>query len=814
MLSRKDRNTAFEVLEGRTMFAVATDLDLSFSGDGKLVTDLGGSDFARAVAVQSDGRIVVAGDTQVTVNGVKKTAFLAIRYNADGSLDDGGSKDTTKGDKFGTSGKFVRVMDQGGGGAEAVAIQKDGKIILGGNAIKSTTAGNQWYFLRLNKDGSLDTSFGSQGVQSTNYAPELHSRFKKMALSNSGDLYVVGSAGGNWHLRDLTPGGQFNAHFGSGGLQTVDFGGPEDEPTAITIDQYGKIVVAGNVPGQQSLAPSYIRSFGIARFFASGDPDQSFGDLGKKVQPNGLVFSDVGGVVVRPNGDIALSVHGLFQNKNGESTPVSGAYRFESNGTFIGAGTSGPKGSAYGIVNAPGDLLMWGGSASPDNVGSKFYAEGVGNAPQRFYQFGKGSEQNIALAMALAPDGKVVQVGYTTANGGYDIAVLRYVGSPTSRLATVSGNVFKDRDQDGYKDANYDTPWIGGRVFIDANNNGAFDKESERSVLTDANGNYAINLAAGTYNLRLVTPASYTQSFPLNGVQTLKVAATQKFANVDFGISSTAPAAPGIKGSVFFDFDGDGFRDLQGKVEPDLAGRTVFLDTNGNSKFDAGEPTSITDAGGNYSFKNLASGNYRVGSVAPAGWTHTDPSTGFFDVFVNAGQSVSRNFATTFTDPDDTIGEINASPGSQIGVGKTLNFTISNVTDVDMIRFTAKKGQKIGIDVDRASGSSLNSYLRIFDSNGNQIAFNDDAAAPGESKGSDSYLSYTFNTAGNYFIAVSNNQNKAYEPREGYGDNGVGTTGGYKLSLANLSTSSARMAGSSLFGDAHIGAGDDLSSMV
>src|SRR5438874_237048 len=108
--------SVFEPLEGRTLCSRPTDLDPSFSGDGKVIADFGGADdVAHAVAVQADGKIVVAGETQVTVNGVKKTAFAAIRFNADGSLDDGSANDTTKGDKFGIGGKFTRVFDQGGG---------------------------------------------------------------------------------------------------------------------------------------------------------------------------------------------------------------------------------------------------------------------------------------------------------------------------------------------------------------------------------------------------------------------------------------------------------------------------------------------------------------------------------------------------------------------------------------------------------------------------------------------------------------------------------------------------------------------------
>lgn len=165
---------SFEPLETRRMMANATDLDLSFHGNGKVITDFGGAnDVAHAVAVQADGKIVVAGEAEVTVNGVKKIAFAAVRYNKDGSLDDGSAKDTTTGDKFGTAGKFTRVLDQGGGtGAVAVSIQKDGKIVLGGNAIKSTAAGSQWYFLRLNKDGSPDSGSAARACNRRTMRPD------------------------------------------------------------------------------------------------------------------------------------------------------------------------------------------------------------------------------------------------------------------------------------------------------------------------------------------------------------------------------------------------------------------------------------------------------------------------------------------------------------------------------------------------------------------------------------------------------------------------------------------------------------------
>jgi len=111
-------------------------LDTGFSGDGKQTTDFGGGDFDRAsgVAVQGDGKIVVAGDTE---NGATADFALA-RYNADGSLDT----------SFSGDGK--QTTDFGGGdfdSASGVAVQGDGKIVVAGG-----TAGD-FAVARYNADG-------------------------------------------------------------------------------------------------------------------------------------------------------------------------------------------------------------------------------------------------------------------------------------------------------------------------------------------------------------------------------------------------------------------------------------------------------------------------------------------------------------------------------------------------------------------------------------------------------------------------------------------------------------------------------------
>ena len=126
---------------------------------------------------------------------------------------------------------------------------------------------------------------------------------------------------------------------------------------------------------------------------------------------------------------------------------------------------------------------------------------------------------------------------------------------------------------------------------------------------------------------------------------------------------------------------------MQNPTEPDFAGRTVFLDLNKNGAVDTNEPRTTTDAGGNYAFNNLPPGAYRVRDVLPAGFTHTNPAAGFFDVTVASLQTVVRRFGTNFADNDDSIPEVNTLAGNQIAVGGSVNSSVANVSDVDLVAF-------------------------------------------------------------------------------------------------------------------------------
>ena len=132
--------------------AAAGDLDTSFDSDGKVTTEVGSTfDVARSVAIQSDGKIVAAGYSD---NG-SNDDFALVRYNTDGSLDA----------SFDGDGKVTTAIGSGTDQAFSVAIQSDGKIVAAGDSYNGSN--DDFALVRYNTDGSLDTSFDSDGKVTT-----------------------------------------------------------------------------------------------------------------------------------------------------------------------------------------------------------------------------------------------------------------------------------------------------------------------------------------------------------------------------------------------------------------------------------------------------------------------------------------------------------------------------------------------------------------------------------------------------------------------------------------------------------------------
>src|SRR6266536_6168109 len=144
-------------------------LDPSFGTGGQVTTDFGGFDSAQAVAVQSDGKILAAGSSG-------GGDFALARYNADGTLDS----------TFGSGGKLT--TDFGGFDvALGVALQADGKIV----AVGGGGSGSDFALARYNADGSLDASFGSGGMVTTDFGG--FEAATAVAIQGDGKIVVTGS---------------------------------------------------------------------------------------------------------------------------------------------------------------------------------------------------------------------------------------------------------------------------------------------------------------------------------------------------------------------------------------------------------------------------------------------------------------------------------------------------------------------------------------------------------------------------------------------------------------------------------------------
>jgi protocatechuate 3,4-dioxygenase beta subunit len=188
-----------------------------------------------------------------------------------------------------------------------------------------------------------------------------------------------------------------------------------------------------------------------------------------------------------------------------------------------------------------------------------------------------------------------------------------------SAPGSISGTKFEDLNANGSKDGD-EGPLANVTIYVDANDNDALDT-GEASTTTDALGNWTLNnIPAGTRTVREVQPTDYTCTAP----GTVGNFATCEFSvpviggetatgGYDFG---NAPL-PKISGTKFDDLDADGTDD--GGTDPPLSGVTIYLDLNDNDVRETGqnaEPSTTTDANGNYSF-SVAPGTYTVREQLP-----------------------------------------------------------------------------------------------------------------------------------------------------------------------------------------------------
>jgi uncharacterized delta-60 repeat protein len=403
--------------------AVAGDLDPRFGDGGKVITDFAGSyDLANALVIQADGKLV-AGGTAARESGAVRDFGLA-RYKANGRLDAG----------FGIGGKVTTDFFGDSDEVQALVAQADGKIVAAGAAFTGGGSNPDFALARYNRDGSLDTTFGTGGKVTTNFVS--HDEATALVPQADGKLVAAGFATDSFGsqsdfvLARYNPDGSLDTTFGTGGKVITDFGSNADEAQALVVQADGKLVAAG------SLATDTY-DFALARYNADGSLDTTFGAGGK-------VITDFDSGVDRANA-LAVQADGKLVAGGSTQTQFAAGFamaRYNIDGALDAGFGAGGKvttdlGDSEGVraLLVQGGKLVAAGSSNGDFVIARYNPDGALDA-----SFGAGGyvttdfagSADWANALAVQADGKLVAAGSAITEpflGITDFVLARYRAS-------------------------------------------------------------------------------------------------------------------------------------------------------------------------------------------------------------------------------------------------------------------------------------------------------------------------------------------------------------------------------------------------
>jgi uncharacterized delta-60 repeat protein len=395
--------------------AAAGSLDAAFGSDGTITTNFTlHRDYGLGVAIQADGKIVVAG--RAAGHG---GMFALVRYKPNGHLDP----------IFGHDGRVTTNFTAKADTARALDLQANGKIVVAGG---TGGAHGNFALARYKPNGHLDPIFGHDGRVTTNFTAKVDAA-RAVAIQANGKIVVAGAAGGadgKFALARYTASGALDHTFSLNGKATTNFTvGHSDAANAVAIQGDGKVVVAGVAGGKDS-------QFALARYMRNGKLDSAFG-LNGKVRTNFAVGGADGANAVAIQADGKIVAAGFDSRSNGTRKFALARYNqdgsldstFESGDGMLDTSLTGNDVAFAVAIQANGKIVAAGGARGKFGV-ARYLPDGTRDTNfshdgQVTTNFSAGAD--VARGMLIQSNGKIVCAG--SADSLRVFAVARYLGS-------------------------------------------------------------------------------------------------------------------------------------------------------------------------------------------------------------------------------------------------------------------------------------------------------------------------------------------------------------------------------------------------
>ncbi|CAK8722717.1 MAG: delta-60 repeat domain-containing protein [Candidatus Electronema aureum] len=414
--------------------ASAAALDVNFGLNGRVAVELGvyGSR-ANAVIVQPDGKIVAAGSSSSTT---ADKDFMLFRLLPDGSIDPA----------FNSDGTVTTAVGSFDDEALTLALQPDGKILAGGY---SSNKNRDFALVRYNSDGTLDHSFGAEGIAVTAVGSS-HDEITDMIVQEDGSIVIAGVAQGvngrvvvlGRYLANGTP----DLSFAKEGF-SLSVVGVDAQAESVALTESGRILVSGSYSDGQR------RGLMVLGFDAAGQLDKEFGDNGIAIPPDSSVFSEGYGMFVNKDGGILVAGSVGKENKRDAAL-----FRFTAEGrpdSDLGvlATAVGTQDDVLYDVVVIDETIVAAGFKTVDQQREFLlitYSKDTGAAQENSAQFttsavvttGFSGGKDTSTALAAVSENSVVAVGESKAAAGSSAAaVSKYTTAIAANSSTTANNV-------------------------------------------------------------------------------------------------------------------------------------------------------------------------------------------------------------------------------------------------------------------------------------------------------------------------------------------------------------------------------------